>query len=240
MAQWEWLGRGWLLFGPAEPLPEDRLTQLRTRAAMCSLLALLIGVIVCLVRSGQAVATLWAFASSATMVALGFLFEIPKTFRQGVTSRHGATPPGGSAVTPLDEGRLPQHFININVGDVSDCLTNIIVRVILVQWQFVYAAIDRRVVTLAAGIEVKVSEASSSPEAALATAYAIMVYFDGAVFLCGYNHTRPFPAEVYRLADVASTQHRLAEPRAQIEGLTAQERLLEHRLRAIDSVELGK
>ena len=222
-----WFFRCWQsLFGSVNP-DSDRLPYLRSLAAWYWFAAFCFGLVVILnmVGSGAAVAVLWALASTAAMAVVGFLFGIPKTSQVGAPGR--IVPPaksgsGTGLVTPTptpDTGdKRTRHFVNTNLEDISDWLTKAMVGVAVVEWRPILDAIDRGATTLAAGITVGTGSGNPPDGAALAAAYATMIYFGAAGFIFGYNYTRLFLTEVYRLAD-RSIEDRLDGIEGELKGL---------------------
>jgi len=197
---------------------EDRLSSkgqgvLRTNLAQtCGILLVLLVagfVVTTLQVYGHAgAALLWALAFLTVGSIGGFLFAIPRVPRSSLQRKAASMTEGGPAskLRRLDERGFGLG-INTNLEEISDWLTKILVGVGLIELRSLPENIRRIGNYVGQGL---------GPDQQTVAA-AIVIYFFGLGFLCGYLLTRMFLGPAFRLADQATTvgfEEKLEETRA--------------------------
>jgi hypothetical protein len=140
------------------------------------------------------VIVLWALATMAFGVLLGFLFGIPK-----VLQKNGAPDAAPAKIEAKDSGTPKsgyQLLVNTNLDDVSDWLTKIVLGVSLVELQRIPGLLTRLARTIA--------DELNDPKLT-SFVIAVIIYFAIMGFMLGYFATRLFVQRAFRIADLYST-----------------------------------
>ena len=163
------------------------------------LLALVVGgfvVTIIHVYGNSGAAVLWALAFLTVGSIGGFLFAIPRVPRASV--HRSAANMTDNAPTRELRGLSDRGFglgINTNLEEISDWLTKILVGIGLIELRSLPDNVRR--------VGDYVGQGLGQDQQTVAS--AIVIYFLGLGFLCGYLLTRMFLGPTFRLADQATT-----------------------------------
>ena len=145
---------------------------------------------------GRMTAVLWAMASLAVGMAVGFLFGIPRILQRGETVESSRKQHGEATYS------VPSYRqqVNTNLTEISDWLTKIIVGLGLISLKELPGFILGKAKVLSASLQ-------GTPPATdfVAFAVAVIVGFTVLGFLFGYLSTRLYLAGAFARADLDST-----------------------------------
>src|SRR5947207_1288333 len=168
----------------------------------------------------------WAFASTVSGGAIGFLFGVPKIIQSDKTD---ATQGTSVSVPSSDMNRATslqgtyRQQVNTNLTEISDWLTKIIVGLGLIKLARLPSYLSDTAGALAAGI--------GGTPAARALAMGIIVSFSIGGFLLGYLTTRLFLAEALSHADqlalgLQDVRQQVASTQVQVNSIESRQSVL--------------
>jgi hypothetical protein len=154
----------------------------------------------CAFSKRQAYLTMaWCLAFEAAGATIGFLFGIPKAYREKQAEANGKGNPTSPAPTVLGVANArpsPSVQTNTNLEEISDWLTRMLVGVGLVELKSLYQPIMKLAMLISTGL--------GAPDgAARGFALAILVLFCSLGFLFGYLITRLYLQSKFNEVDQA-------------------------------------